>query len=138
MRGAGTHSVEVLAIGYEPERLAVQLEPGVLLELSFTLNKHNVLLDYGARGCSMDQTRVGERAGVWPSTAKVERADRHTRHVALSVTASTSDLDVTEAIDGSPTTRRRGSAPRSRRTLPNDLRQHTLHVAAGYLGHITG
>ena len=41
----GTQSVEALAIGYEPERRAVQLEPGVPLELSFRLNKRNVLLD---------------------------------------------------------------------------------------------
>jgi hypothetical protein len=41
----GTQSVEVRAIGYEPERRAVQLEPGVPLELSFRLNKRNVLLD---------------------------------------------------------------------------------------------
>ncbi len=41
----GTQSVEARAIGYEPERRAVQLEPGVLLELSFRLNKRNVLLD---------------------------------------------------------------------------------------------
>ena len=41
----GTQTVEARAIGFEPERRAVQLEPGVPLEISFTLNKRNVLLD---------------------------------------------------------------------------------------------
>lgn len=41
----GTQTVEARAIGYEPERRAVQLEPGVPLELAFTLNKRSVLLD---------------------------------------------------------------------------------------------
>ena len=43
-----------------------------------------------------------------------------------------------EGVDGSRTTRRRSSAPCSRQTLPDDLRQHTMHIAAGHLGHITG
>lgn len=41
----GTQSVEARAIGFEPERRVVQLEPGVPLELAFSLNKRNVLLD---------------------------------------------------------------------------------------------
>ena len=41
----GTQSVEARAIGFEPERRAVQLEPDLPVELSFTLTKRNVLLD---------------------------------------------------------------------------------------------
>ncbi|MFY7922648.1 MAG: carboxypeptidase regulatory-like domain-containing protein, partial [Gemmatimonas sp.] len=41
----GTKTVEARAIGYVPERRAVQLEPGVPLEVSFALNKRSVLLD---------------------------------------------------------------------------------------------